>query len=373
MPIACPHKADAGHVCVTDCPAKTGEGIFQYVRIESPEHLPAPDERSIDVAVLDLNHGWPNLGHDSLVHAVQEVACDLLPELGAAGFRLRVLSYAVRHCGMLPERPGGRFAVYVGTGGPGHIDPHANDGVNEGSQGLCENPAWETPAFELFDSIRADPEAVMLAVCHTFGVLCRWSGAARPVMRGPHKGGKLTGILENVLSPEALAHPWFSRFAAALPASRRLRVIDNRLFDLIPQPAARPEGFIPIGYETLGAEGEEAGEALTMMELARDRGGVMPRIFGTNHHPEIVDRSRQKLILFQKLERGEVSREWYEERLEIVTRVYPGEDSDCRLQATSDYTFLAPLRFHLHRQVRQRAEAVGRPLDLHEDRLLEVM
>ena len=33
----------------------------------------------------------------------------------------------------------------------------------------------------------------------------------------------------------------------------------------------------------------------------------MPRIFGVNHHPEIVDRSRQMLILQQKLERGEVT------------------------------------------------------------------
>jgi hypothetical protein len=374
MPIACPHKAVSGHVCVTDCPA-CSEGIFRFVRIESPEDLPPAEESSIDVAVLDLNHGWPNLGHDSLVHAVQETACDLLPELSAAGLRVRALSYAVRHCGMLPEGPGGRFSVYVGTGGPGNIDPHANDGITPGSQGLCEDPSWEEPAFALFDAIRADPDTALLAVCHTFGVLCRWSGAARPVLRGPAKGGKLSGVLENVLSPEALAHPWFSRFAAELPASRRLRVLDNRLFDLIPEPG-EPAGFIPIGYESRkdqAGEAEEAGEALTMMELARDRGGVMPRIFGTNHHPEIIDRGRQKLILFQKLERGEVSREWYEERLEVVTRTYPGEDSDCRLHRTSDYTFLGPLRFHLHRQIRLRAEGLGHPLDLHEDRLLEAL
>ena len=34
-----------------------------------------------------------------------------------------------------------------------------------------------------------------------------------------------------------------------------------------------------------------------MMEFARDAGGVMPRVFGVNHHPEIVDRSRQMMIL----------------------------------------------------------------------------
>jgi len=374
MPIACRHKAEQGHVCVTCCPASaTAAGAFQYVRIDSPGDVPPPDERVVDVAVLDLNHGWPNLGHDSLVHAVQETACDLLPLLGPEGLGLRVLSYGVRHRGMLPEPPGGRFAVYLGTGGPGHIDPHRNDGYSAGAQGLREDPSWEGPGFALFDAIRADPDAVLLAVCHTFGVLCRWSRAAQPVMRGPQKGGKLTGVLENVLSPEALAHPWFGRFASHLPASRRLRVLDNRLFDLIPEPEERPAGFVPIGYETRGEDGEEAGEALTMMELARDRGGVMPRIFGVNHHPEIVDRARQRVILLAKVKRGEVTREWAEERWEAMTRSYPGEDSDLRLHFTSDYTLLGPLRFHLYRQVRLRAEALGRSPDLHEDRMLDVM
>jgi len=51
-----------------------------------------------------------------------------------------------------------------------------------------------------------------------------------------------------------------------------------------------------------------------MMEFARDRGGVMPRVFGVNHHPEIVDRARQMMLLQQKRERGEVTPEWSEER-----------------------------------------------------------
>ena len=49
----------------------------------------------------------------------------------------------------------------------------------------------------------------------------------------------------------------------------------------------------------------------------------MPRIFAVNHHPEIVDRSRQMLVLQQKLDRGEVTREWFEDR----ARVHQGASS----------------------------------------------
>jgi hypothetical protein len=352
-----------------DRPAKAPGGIFQYARVEEPDALPPADERIVDVAVLDLNCGWPNLGHDALVHTVLEIACDLLPVLTETGLAVRAVSFAVRDHQMLPEPPGGRFAVYIGTGGPGHIDPHENDGQSPGSQGVRENPAWERHAFDLFDAIHDDPDAALLAVCHTFGVLCRWSGAARPVLRSEAKG-KSSGVLENVLTPEGRDHPWFSRLAGSLADGRHLRIVDSRLYDLIPGPATFIPGFIPIGFET-GPDGRSPGEAMTMMELARDRGGVMPRIFGVNHHPEIGDRSRQHMLLNQKWERGEVTREWYEERLEMITRTYPGEDSDQRLHRTSIFTLLAPLRFHLERQVRLRAEALGQPIELHEDQMFD--
>jgi hypothetical protein len=107
-----------------------------------------------------------------------------------------------------------------------------------------------------------------------------------------------------------------------------------------------------------------------MIEFARDRGGVVPRVFAVNHHPEIVDRSRQVMILDQKRARGEVSDEWYRERLEILTHAFPGQDVDQQLHLTSDFTLLGPLRFHLFRQVRTRAEAHGGAGGFHEDRVL---
>jgi hypothetical protein len=372
MTFTCTFKQQYGkQFCVTDCPASAPCGIFEYVRVERPEDVPPADPLVVDVPLLDMNHGWPNLGHDSLVHAVMDASCEAIEVLEGAGLRVRVLSYDVRRSGVLPEAPGARFLVYLGTGGPGHIDPRRNDGVAVEAQGVLENPEWEAPTFELFDAVQAHEDAALIGVCHTFGVLCRWSGAAQPVLRGPEKG-KCTGVLENVLSDEAREHPWLSHFAAQLDNEGRLRVVENRLFDLVPRPGALPAGAQPIGWEALGVGGPK-GNAVTMLEFARDPGGIVPRVFAVNHHPEIVDRFRQVMILSQKRDRGEVSEEWYRERLEILTGSLPNEDVDQRLHLTSDFTLLGPLRFHLFRQIRGRVESQGRGTGLHESRVLQAV
>jgi hypothetical protein len=371
MSFLCKHKLPGSpHFCGQGRPENAPCGAFEYVRVERPEDLPPADPRLVDVAVLDMNHGWPNLGHDGLVHSLLDIACELLPRVEESGVRVRALSFDVRRSGMVPEPPGGRFGLYLGTGGPGSLDPYENDGVSEFSQGIREDPSWQAPVFDLFDRILADEGAALLAVCHTFGVLCRWSGLARPVLRGPEKGGKSAGVLENVLAPEAAGHPWFRRFGRELAGGERLRILDNRLFDLIPGTAPFPAGMTPIGWETAGVGGPR-GEAITMIEMARDAAGTMPRIFGVNHHPEVLDRARQIQIVEQKLERGEVSADWVKERLEALTRTFPDEDSEQLLRQTSNYTLLGPLRFHLWRQVRRRIESLGFTSDLHEDRVAE--
>lgn len=364
----CFHKREHGKdFCVASCPARP-TSVFEYVRVERAEDVPAPDPHAVDVAILDMNHGWPNLGHDSIVHAVKEAACDLIPDLAAAGLKIRALSYEVRQRHMIPEGPGGRFALYVGTGGPGHIDPTRNDGASEGTQGIAEDPAWEGPLFRLFDQIRKDDDTALLAVCHSFGVMCRWSGAAQPVLRPAAKGGKSAGIQENVLTAAADRHPWFANLARDMPDHRRVRVVDHRLYDLVPGDAGLPAGATAIGYEALGVDGPQ-GEAITMIEWARDAQGIMPRIFAVNHHPEIVDRTRQLFILEEKFDRGEVDEAWVADRRRVLTETYPDDARDHRLHLTSDFTFMGPLRFHLYRQVRRRAEELGLGSDLHEDRI----
>ena len=88
--------------------------------------------------------------------------------------------------------------------------------------------------------------------------------------------------------------PWFRRFAELVGESARLRVVENRLFDLVPRRGGVAlVGRTAIGFETLGVGGAP-GDAVTMIEFARDRGGVVPRMFAVNHHPEIVDRFRAR-------------------------------------------------------------------------------
>ena len=368
MPFDCQHRQTHGQdACVTACPTTGQEPTFAFARVERGDLPPPVDPSSIDVALLDMHHGWPNLGHDAIVYGVQNIVCDLTAPLRAAGMRVRVLSYDVRRGHQVPEPPGGRHAIYLGTGGPGHLDPRLNDGVSSGSQGIVEDPAWEGGLFALFDAIRNDDEAALLAVCHTFGVMCRWLGVADAVLRGPEKGGKSTGIVENVLTDAALGHPWFGRLARELPDRRRLKILDNRLYDLIPAQGQLPHDVLGISCEALGLCGAP-GDALTAIEVARDQDGVMPRILGVNHHPEIVNRARQLTILKKRMDRGAVTAEWYAERARTLTETIADERGDQWLTLTSSFMFLGPLRFHLYRQIRERAEALGRAIDIDEHR-----
>jgi len=290
--------------------------------------------------------------------------CDLRPALSAAGLSVRALSYDVRRGLRIPEPPGARYELYLGTGGPGHLDPAMNDGRREGSQGIAEDASWEAPLFALFDRIRADGRAALFGVCHTFGVMCRWLRVAAPELRGEAKGGKSAGIVENILTPEALAHPWFSRFAEELPDRRRFRVLDSRLYDLIPADD-RPGDVAILAYETLRG-GRLPGNAITMIEVGRDPATVVPRILAVNHHPEIVNRARQVTILRLKKRRGDVDPGWYAERLKALTEPIADEFGDRLLHLTSSYTLLAPVRYHLHRLVRQRAARLGVSVDVDE-------
>jgi hypothetical protein len=312
--------------------------FFEYVRLEDS----APEARRdrIDVALLDMNHWWPNVGHNALVHVILEAAEPLREELLRRGLKVRVLSFDVRRRNHLPASPNGRFQIYVGTGGPGHLDPRHNNGVHEWSQGVEETAEWEAPLFRLFDDILANDTAAMIAVCHSFGLVCRWSGIARTVLR-PEKS---TGMPLNRLSHEAMRHPWFEQFARSLPDHKHFRVVDNRLFDLILEDAGKS---LPIAFEA------EGSTALTMVEVARDPNGTMPRFLGVNHHPEIVDRDHIMQVLDEKRAHGEVSDQWYDERATTMRDLFRGE-SERQSRLTSQYTLIEPLRFHLERVVRDR-------------------
>src|SRR6185295_12041129 len=121
----------------------------------------------------------------------------------------------------------------------------------------AETAEWEAPLFRLFDDILSSRSAAMIAICHSFGLVCRWAGIAQPHLRAE----KSSGMPLNRLSREALKHPWFKQFARELPGHQHFRVVDNRLFDLILDQPGKSQ---PIAFEA------EGSTALTMIELARD-------------------------------------------------------------------------------------------------------
>jgi len=318
--------------------------FFEYVR--GP--LPPADARHIDVALLDMNHSWPNMGHDSLVHVLLELAEEYRELLVEAGLKVRVVSFDIRRALQIPESPGDRFLLYIGTGGPGHLDPRRNDGLSPFSQGIAEDPSWERPLFRLFDDILRHPDAALFGICHTFGLMCRWSGAAHPQLRDT----KSSGMPTNVLSAPGLEHPWFSQFANALDDHHHYRVIDNRLFDLVLDDCGQ--------FTALAHENESSTGAVTMMEFARDRDGAMPRIFAVNHHPEIIDREHLMDVLLEKRAHGEVSEQWYEERSRTLETEMRG-DGASQSRLTSHFTLLAPIRYQLAKLIRARSEQLDVP------------
>ena len=341
MTFLCKHQLPGGGaLCGSERPADAPCGAFEYVRIEQPDDLPLAEPGVVDVAVLDMNHGWPNLGHDCIIHSLLDIACELLPLSEETGVRVRALSFDVRRSGMIPELPGGRFGLYVGTGGPGHLDPRLNDGKSEWAQGVDENPSWEAPLFRLFDAIISHPRAALIGICHSFGLMCRWSQCAKPILRSK----KSSGLLSNVLAEAATQHPWFEKFAHELPDGKHFRIIDNRLFDLILDD---PSGVNCLSFE------DENSAAVTMLEFARDAGGKMPRVFGVNHHPEIIDREHVLEVLDEKRAHGEVTDGWYHERAGTMTDLLQGGNEQ-QTRLTSHYTFLGPLRHHVSQLIEER-------------------
>ena len=102
----------------------------------------------------------------------------------------------------------------------------------------------------------------------------------------------------------------------------------------------------------ISSESEES-TALTMVELARDPSGAMPRFFGVNHHPEIVDRDHIMMVLDEKRAHGEVNDRWYQERATTMRDLFQGE-SERQSRVTSHYTLHGPLQFQLERILRER-------------------
>jgi hypothetical protein len=314
---------------------------LSYVRVDSAGGEPPPEKAVVDVAVLDMHHGFANLGHASIVESLLNFAHEARRSRPGAP-PLRVISYDVRAGMAIPSDPA-RFLLVVGSGGPGALDPRDNDGVSASSQGIRESAAWEAPLFRFFDGLLASPDAAFFGVCHSFGLLCRWTGAAHAVLRGPERGGKSAGIATNILTDEAARHPFFRAYFEE-NGGPAVKVLDSRLFDLIPTGSG---GHPPLAFDS-DLAGTAVGEAATMFEFARMESGL-PRIWGVNHHPEIGDVGLQRERLERMWENGGVSEAWYRERLSALAAWNASSAAERGLLRTTRWTFEKPLRLHIER------------------------
>src|SRR5947207_3246570 len=91
------------------------------------------------------------------------------------------------------------------------------------------HPLYDDPSLRYV----RDESTALLAICHSFGILARWSGFARAELRPRAKGGKSAGVVTNVLTPGAHAHPWFRGLWDEVGGDR-IQVLDSRLYDLVP-------------------------------------------------------------------------------------------------------------------------------------------
>lgn len=321
-----------------------------YARVDHPGDEPPPVRHVVDVAVLDMHHGFPNLGHASVVDRLMRFAVEERRRLGVRAPAVRVVSYDVR-LGLAVPSGAARFALVVGTGGPGALDPRENDGLSPYAQGIREDPAWEAPLGRFFDTLLASAPTAFLGICHSFGLLARWAGLGRAVARPPAKG-KSAGVVENVLTAEAEAHPFFRGLRAA-SGGERIQVLDSRLFDIL--PTGRASGIV-LAHET-GPDGGP-GEAMTMVELARFADGT-PRVWAVNHHPEIGDAGEQRARLLRIADSRQLSEEWLGERMRALEAWSASASAERRLQITSSFTLEAPVRSALARALRERRDALA--------------
>lgn len=295
-----------------------------------------------------MNHGFPNLGHASVVGRLERIGAEERDRLGTSAPEVRVVSYDVRR-GLAVPSSAARFPLVVGTGGPGALDPRENDGVSPLAQGIAEDPAWEAPLWRFFDALLARRGCALFGICHTFGLLARWSGFGEAVARGPEKG-KSAGAVPNRLTAEAAAHPWFGSYYRTGPGGR-VRVLDSRLFDIL--PTKRGPGTI-LAHEADAAGAP--GEAVTMVELDRFPDGA-PRVWAVNHHPEIGGAEEQRESLLRLASEREVGPDWLDERLRALDAFDVSVEAERELRATRAFTFEEPVRAVLARALAARSGA----------------
>jgi hypothetical protein len=91
-----------------------------------------------------------------------------------------------------------------------------------------------------------------------------------------------------------------------------------------------------------------------MFEFARHADGVLPRVWGVNHHPEIGDLALQRDRLNRLEARGEVTAAWVAERQAALEAWSAASRDERRLQLTNAFTFERPLHDYVVRALSEK-------------------
>jgi GMP synthase-like glutamine amidotransferase len=222
-------------------------------------------EKSIKVAVIDMNNGSPNQGMRGIQEILQQYRVQT--NLG--------LTYDIFDIRQKGEVPDLSYDIFISSGGPG--SPF--DG---------EHAKWETDFFNLLDAVEdfnANHEIKKYAflICHSFQLACRKYGLGTVTQRKSNAFGifpiSLTQDGEEERVFAGLPNPFYA------VDSRDWQVIKPNLAD-----------FVAKGAKVLAIEKERPHVALERCVMAIR---FSDQIIGTQFHPE-ADPVGMKMYLLQE-------------------------------------------------------------------------
>ena len=135
-----------------------------------------------------------------------------------------------------------------------HRPPPATTAEPGGRRASARTPSGRHRPSELFDAIHAHEEAALIGVCHTFGVLCRWSGAAAGRSSGAPRRARARAFSRTCSTRLGRRAPVVPTLRGA-QLGERGSAAGRREQAVRPHPAGRGipgRGAEPIGWETLG-------------------------------------------------------------------------------------------------------------------------
>lgn len=207
---------------------------------------------SIQVAILDMNNGNPNMGIDCLI--------DIILKWGRQ--KNKAIQYQVFDVRKKGEIPSLEFDIYLSSGGPGSPLDSCHD-------------QWDQNYTKWLDEILASNKLVLL-ICHSFQIACRHFNLGNVCLRKSRQIGVLPVhcIKENSLF-EGLQDPFYAL------ESRSYQIIEphdenlkNKGAKIIALEKHRPE--VPLERAVMGIQ-------------------FSPYMYGVQFHPE---GDAQKLILY---------------------------------------------------------------------------